>query len=106
MKINIDKNAIPYQFDIELGGELFTFDVDYNKRFDFFTFGLYKDGSPVVINEKMVYGRELFLTVASYEKRLPKFRLLPFDESGQPVEAITWDNFNETVILLVGELDG
>lgn len=34
--IPIEKENIPYQFDIELGADLFTLEVNYNERFDFF----------------------------------------------------------------------
>lgn len=104
MQIEIDKPAIPYRFDMELAGEVFTFELNYNERFDFFTIDLYKDDEPIVVGEKIVYGRSLFSTIEN-DERLPKVVILPIDESGQPVDRITWDNFGETVVLLVGEID-
>jgi hypothetical protein len=104
MIIEIDKEAIPYQFDIELAGEVFTMEIHYNTRFDFFTVTLYKDDELIVAGEKIVYGNPLFSSII--DERLPKVPIIPIDESGKPVERITWDNFGETVVLLVGEIDG
>lgn len=101
--IDIDKEAIPYQFDMELAGELFTMELRYNERFDYFTIDLLRDDEPIVIGEKIVYGRPLFSTLS--DSRLPKDVIFPMDESGRAVEKITWDNFGETVVLLVGEVD-
>jgi hypothetical protein len=103
MYIDIDKEAIPYQFDIELAGELFTMDIRYNERADFFTVDLSKDDNPIVIGEKIVYGRPLFSTISN--SMLPASVIFPIDESGRAVDKITWDNFMETVVLLVGEVD-
>lgn len=103
MIIEIDKEDIPYRFDIELAGDFYTFEIHYNGRFDFFSFHLYKDGELIVAGEKIVYGKELFSTIT--DDRLPKVVILPIDESGQPVEKITYNNFGKTVVLLVGEID-
>jgi hypothetical protein len=103
MIIEIDKEAIPYQFDMDLAGEIYSFEINYNERFDFFTVDLSKNDVPLIYGEKIVYGKPLF---SSYESAdLPKMVILPIDESGKTVEAITWDNFSDTVILLVGELN-
>lgn len=34
--IDIDKNEIPYSFEIELAGEIFELEVNYNQAHDFF----------------------------------------------------------------------
>lgn len=103
MQIAIDKTAIPYQFDIELAGDVFTMEINYNERFDFFTIDLHKDEQPIVVGEKIVYGKPLFSALT--DSRLPKVVIFPIDESGQAVFKVTWENFGETVVLLVGELD-
>ena len=59
--IPIQKDLIPYTFDITLGGRTFTFDIRYNAARDFFTVDLLRDEEIIVIGEKIVYGRVLFL---------------------------------------------
>ena len=40
-RIEINKNLIPYRFDIVLAGRAYTFFVDYNRTACFFTVSLY-----------------------------------------------------------------
>ena len=42
-RIEINKNLIPYSFDITLGGEIFEIGVNYNEFADMFTLSLTKD---------------------------------------------------------------
>lgn len=99
--IPIDKEAIPYQFDIEIAGESFTFDLRYNERFDFFTVDLYKDGELVVYGEKVVYGRALFSTYPD-DSKIPKYPIVPLDEAGKE-DKVTYANLGETVFLFIGD---
>ena len=101
MYIEIDKEAIPYRFEIELGGELFEMEIKYNQRFDFFTVDLYRDDELLLAGQKIVYGQPLF---PDYDNRFPKVPIIPMDESGTPIDRITYDNFGESVLLLVGEV--
>lgn len=101
MYIEIDKEALPYEFEMELAGEVFGFTFNYNERFDFFTVDLTKDDELIAAGYKITYGQPLFSALA--DKRLPKWDIIPIDESGQPVERITYDNFGSQVVLLVGE---
>jgi hypothetical protein len=100
MEIEIDKEAIPYKFDMELGGELFTFDVGYNERFDFFTIGLEKDGEVIVAGEKVVLNQPLFYSLT--DTRLPKVLVIPLDQAGNQAR-VNYDNLSKSVLLLVGE---
>lgn len=100
MYIDIDKSLIPYRFDIELAGELFTMEVNYNSRFSFFTVGIEKDGEILVANEKLMLNKPLFSTFT--DLRLPKVYIIPFDEEGVE-DRITYDNLGKTVFLFVGE---
>lgn len=96
--ISIDKEDIPYRFDIELVGEMFTFLVRYNAIFDFFTVDLSKNGEYLVYGVPMVYGVPLFGSLD--DVNLPKVPLVPYDIANKENE-ITYDNMNRTVFLYV-----
>lgn len=98
MIMEVEKELIPYRFDIELAGELFTFEFHYNQRFDFFTVSLYQNDTPLVLGEKLMLNRPLFKGLADI--RLPKVTITPKDRSGQE-RRITYDNLGETVFLFV-----
>lgn len=99
--IDIDKDLIPYQFDITLEGETYTFIVNYNNLKDFFSVDLLKNDEIIVLGEKLVYAKPLFLS-AMY-KDIPKVTILPYDIS-ENTERITFENFNKDVFLyLVGD---
>ena len=99
--IDINKDLIPYQFDMTLANETYTFGVFYNVENDFFTLDLFKNNIQVVAGEKLVYERPLFLT--SQHKDIPKVDIIPYDLTSK-TERITYENFNEQVFLfLVGD---
>ncbi len=104
MILNIDKEAIPYYFDVNLGGETYTMAIHYNSRYDFFTAGLQKDDDVIITEDKIVYGRPLF-SVIEDDERLPNVTIIPLDEGGGQEERVTYENLGETVFLWVGELD-
>lgn len=101
--IPIEKRNIPYQFDIALGVDIFTFEVNYNERFDFFTLDLMKDDQVLVQGVKLVYGVPVFAGIEDH--RFPVPLIVPIDEAGKE-KAVTWENFGETVFLAYGEGDG
>ncbi|PZM62621.1 phage baseplate plug family protein [Paenibacillus dendritiformis] len=101
--IPIEKDSIPYQFDIALGVDIFTFEVNYNERFDFFTLDLMKDDQVLVQGVKLVYGVPVFAGIEDH--RFPVPMIVPIDEAGRET-AVTWDNFGETVFLAYGEGEG
>lgn len=100
--INIEKEKIPYEFDIVLQGETFRFKVNYNSLKDFFTIDLYKNEEVIVLGEKLVYGKPLFLSCL--HKDIPNINIIPYDLS-QQTDRITFDNFNEQVFLYLVEDD-
>lgn len=51
----IEKDSIPYQFDIDLEGDIFTFEVNYNDRFDFFTLDLMRNDNVLVYGENRLW---------------------------------------------------
>ncbi|MCP1176197.1 hypothetical protein NKS28_01470 [Bacillus sp. 1663tsa1] len=101
MHIEIIKEEIPYRFEMELAKELFTFEVHYNKRYDFFTIGIEKDGQVIVAGEKVVLDAPLFYSLN--DKRLPKVTITPKDNSGSETR-ITFRNLGKTVLLEIGEI--
>ena len=96
--IGIDKNSIPYKFDIRLGGVTYTLRVLYNSLRDFFTVDLYKDNTPIVLGEKLVLNKPLF--ISSKYRDTPAVDIIPFDLTGE-AERITFSNFNESVYLYI-----
>lgn len=99
--IEIEKELVPYRFEVSLADTVFTFEVQYNSEYDFFTVDLERDGEVLVTAEKITYGVPLFSGIA--DERFPEVELFPFDESGSS-EEVTWATFGETVFLYV--LDG
>ena len=101
-RITINKALIPYQFDILLGGELFTIGVNYNNTANLVTLALYKNNELVCAGEPLIYGMPLwgdFFQSGNY----PALTIIPMDESGEH-NAITYDNLNKTVFLTIDNL--
>lgn len=98
--IDIDKNEIPYAFEMELAGEIFEFEVNYNHAYDFFTLDLFKNGGALVVGEKLILNRPLFRNRIGIE--LPKVQIIPKDRANSATR-ITYENLNETVFLYVNE---
>lgn len=96
--IEINKELIPYDFDILLADEWFNLRIDYNNTANLFTVTLSKDGEQICI-EPIVYGRPLFKDVFQSDK-YPALDIIPIDESGEETQ-ITYDNLSETVLLIV-----
>lgn len=94
--IEIEKESIPYQFDIELEGVIYTFLIDYNTTHDFFTVDLSITDVPIVTGEKMVYGSPLFSDIS--DERLPSFQIIPYDLSGVETR-VSWENLGVSVFL-------
>lgn len=101
--IEIDKNNIPYEFDITLGGKTYTFLINYNSEYDFFTVDLLSNGILVVAGEKIVYGRVLFSSC--FHLDVPQVAILPYDIAEKET-MVNWDNLNETVFLWLVIADG
>lgn len=101
--IEIEKELLPYNFDIELAGEEFNIEINYNKAANLFTATLMKDDEVLVYNEPIIYGVELFADVYISDK-FPMISIVPFDQSGQE-NAVTYENFGETVLLTIDDED-
>lgn len=98
--IDIEKEQIPYRFDISLAEENFTFEVHYNAEYDFFTVDLERDGEALAVGEKLVYGMPLFYDIM--DNRFPKLPIVPFDESDKS-KVVTWETLGKSVFLYVIE---
>lgn len=98
MILPIDKNLIPYRFEIELNNEIFTFEVHHNQRYDYFTIDLYKNDVPLVYGEKLVLNISLFDSLVNVD--LPQVKIIPKDRANM-ASRITYDNMGETVFLFV-----
>lgn len=94
--IDIEKDLVPYRFDVDLDEETFTFEVNYNPEKDFFTVDLEKDGEVLVVGEKIVYGTPLFTDV--WDSRFPLTTILPWDESGLS-SVVNWETLGTTCFL-------
>ncbi|MEI3162987.1 MAG: hypothetical protein V8S74_06250 [Lachnospirales bacterium] len=98
-KIEINKNLIPYSFNITLSGEVFEIGVKYNDYADLFTLSLTKDKELICSGEPIVYGVPLFKDIYVNGK-YPNIIILPHDDSGENT-TVTWNNFQETVFLVI-----
>ena len=96
--IEIEKDLIPYNFDIMLEQEEFNIYIMYNSVTDSFSATLSKGGKVLVDNELIVYGIPLFQDIQN--KQYPCLNIVPLDESGQ-ADTVTWKNFGKTVFLTI-----
>lgn len=96
--IDIEKDSIPYTFEIVLNDETFQFTINYNSVGDFFTVDLYKNSQLVRLGEKLVYEQTLFENYSYLD--IPKVVISPYDTTGQALR-ISYDNLNEDVFLYV-----
>lgn len=99
--IEIEKELLPYNFNIALAGEVFNMAFMYNKTADLFTCTLSKNNEVLVYNEPVIYGVEMFADV--YESGLfPMLAIVPLDEAGNET-AVTYENFGKTVFLTIDD---
>ena len=98
-RILIEKSMIPYRFSIPLNAITFMFEIRYNAEVDLFPIGLYSGNGKLLCIEPVIYGTELFKQ--HYKAGVyPAMCVIPTDESGEN-SAVTWENFNETVFLVI-----
>ncbi len=93
----IFKEAIPYEAEYKL--EQFTFKLrfDYNMIGDFFTVSLFKRGEPLILGEKIVFGKALFSSYPA-DDRLPFPVIIPIDLSLNQTRA-GWRETMDSVFL-------
>lgn len=101
MIIDINKDLIPYEFEIELDN-IYNFTIDYNTTYDYFTVDLAIDDSVIITGEKLLYGRPLFGHLQHLN--VPKVELIPI-EILDKVERITFENLGNDVFIFLGDSD-
>ncbi len=101
-RIIVEKDLIPYTFEIVLGNEIFEFSIDYNETADLYTISLYKDDE-LIVTEPIIYNQPLFNDVYMVE-RYPVITVIPTDESGQETE-VTSENFGVSVFLVIDDTE-
>lgn len=101
--IDIDKTLVPYKFDINLSSRIYTFVINYNVLFDFFTADLLLNGSVLVKDEKLVLNQFLFRDISedSDHNQDPNFpsELLFVGTTDNTIKRISYDNLGDTVFL-------
>ncbi|MBA7490428.1 hypothetical protein ES702_00966 [subsurface metagenome] len=96
--IEIEKDRIPYEFEMEFDGEIFQFEILYNTYGDYFTANLYKNHDPVIIDEKIVLHQPLFDGLEHLD--IPMIIVIPYDTTESALR-INYENLNEDVFLYV-----
>ena len=99
--IPIDKQAVPYRFEINLRGRIYEFEVHYNPEGDYFTVDLYKQGKMICLGEKITYGVPLFETIR--DRRYPQVKITPLDRNRNKTKA-GYKELQEDVFLYVEDL--
>lgn len=99
MIIDINKNLLPYKFDIELD-RIYTFLIRYNTEYDIFTVDLSLDDETIVVGEKVVYGRALFSHLRHL--KIPSIPIVPVEMADKETR-VTFDNLSKKVFLYLGE---
>lgn len=100
-RIEVEKEQLPYTFDIVLGAENYSLTFKYNSACDMFTCTLSKNGEVQVYDEPLIYGVPLFIDVYN-SSTFPVLTIVPYDES-QAEQAITWNNFGTKVFLTIDD---
>lgn len=95
--IKVDKDRIPYKFDIQINKKTYTMEWQYNSRHDFFTVAISTVTDVLTTGEKLVLGKAL-LSERAY---IPFPMIRPADSTGK-AKRITWDNFGSNVLIYVG----
>lgn len=97
-RIPINKELVPYNFEIALADTTFLVGVDYNYTGDFFTLSLNDlEGNIISRGEKLVYNMQLWADI--YDNRtFPCLTIKPVD-AGYNEKQITWFNFGKTIFL-------
>lgn len=96
-KFELDYDSVPLIFETMFGNQDVYIGLNYNVLGDFFTVDLYDATfKPVIMGEKIVYGKRLWRQ--SVSPKIPMIDLVALDESGKETN-ITKENFGKTVFL-------
>lgn len=94
----VEKNLIPYQFDIRLGDRTYSLGINYNAEGDFFTVDLYCGEEVLAVGEKVVYGQPLWVAYA--DERFPGVAIVPLDMAEQETR-VSYENLGKSVFMYV-----
>lgn len=97
--LEVKKDLLPYECTIQLAGEVFGLQFNYNATADLFTVDLYKDGELICAGEPIIYGIPLWNDVYKANS-FPAVDIIPRDPSGD-LNAVTFDNLGSTVLLVI-----
>lgn len=100
--IDIDKNRIPYSFDIKLKEKTFNFSVDYNIESDTVSVTLSKGDEVLIYNEPIILERPMFIELGYLD--VPDVYIIPMDIS-QTQSRVGIEQLGETVFLYVIDKD-
>lgn len=107
--IEIEKDLMPYRFDITLSGRTYTLAFNYNVDFDFFTADLFLGDTALVSGEKVVLNQFLFKEAAedSEHNINPDFpeEILFVGSTDDSIQRVSYDNFGDSVLLYYAERD-
>ena len=96
--IEINKELVPYQFNILLADEWFELYINYNKTADLFTVTVYKNDE-LICTEPLILGATMFKDIYQ-PKKFPAVTLVPY---GPTERALTFENLGETVFLTIAD---
>ena len=99
--LEVKKDLLPYECSIQLAGEIFGLQFNYNATADLFTVDLYKDSELLCAGEPIIYGIPLWHDVYKADS-FPALGIIPIDLSGE-YDVVTFDNLSNTVWLLVDD---
>lgn len=98
--MHIDKDLLPYRFDLQIAAQVFSFEFRYNATIDVFTVDLYRENEVLVYGEPIVYGLPLFEDMR--DERFPPIRIVPWNIP-RDVDEVTYDNLGEDVRLYLSD---
>ena len=87
-KIEIDKESLPYKFELNIKGAIYDFIIGYNTTYDFFTVTLIKDQIILIESEKAILNQRLFNTLTE-----PSANMGIVNISSEAID-ITFENLN------------
>lgn len=102
--IPIVKEDVPYAFSVNLSGQTYEMEIDYNGRGDFFTIKLIYQNE-VLSNEKIVFGKPLFTGIV--HKPAPTAAIVPLADD-EVTQRAGYNELGDSVQLYVfdeGDID-
>ncbi|MCR8844208.1 hypothetical protein NQ117_10975 [Paenibacillus sp. SC116] len=97
--LTIEKERLPYSFDMDMGTRTYTFDVRYNNKHDYFTMDISQGGTPLALGVKLVWGVPLFESMETTD--FPLESIVPY--GSDPEELVSWETLGNSVFLNVGD---